>query len=212
MEQNLENSSTFNFVTKVYTRPAQAIGLLEQVRNNLGAYLTARGVSPESMESALQKLEQTLERQLVSFDAGDFGRYRVLIFRMLSQFIDRLGQCELGSPPRMGSLAVFNVFWRDAMLNAAWDRLHMVESHRHRPYFSIYQKCVENPTLMRDELIEKAASLSIIHCPRSFRDLLRQSRRKFLLLLREQIANSLRDSSFEKVNDELSELGLNHHH
>jgi RNA polymerase sigma-70 factor (ECF subfamily) len=172
--------------------------------------------------------EELTQEFAVRFLRGDFrradpqrGRFRDFLkaavrnlaidyWRRQGKAIEPLSQDPRGPSPDP-SLGVgerdqaFLELWRDQLLARTWDALARVEPD----YYAVLRLKTGKPEASSVELAEALAR----SCGRSLsvdavRQLLHRARKRFAQLLVEEVATSIQSSDKQRLQDELSELGL----
>lgn len=199
-----------------YSKPLVAHKLIEQHQSALLTFIKSLVENERKAEALLNALKHSSRYSLFKFEPVDQEKYRKLLYRILKRKIDSSVQelCESALSNRtteIDSATSFRILWRESLLEHAWEALLKVENSVGRPLYSAYRTSVQNPELTTEQLMDVASLRAPFQTPNSFKLLLRDARRMFLDILRSGVVESLHASTDSKVQDELSELGLNFH-
>jgi RNA polymerase sigma factor (sigma-70 family) len=187
------------------------------------AYLNAAVRNSHVADDLAQEFAYRLVR-------GDFrhlnpskGRFRDYIKGVLSNLIadyyrrervkSNAGELdELVDPDDTPPLALEKLFvehWRQDVLRRTWERFNIVSSQRDTPYFEVLQCYAQNTQLTSVELAERLSALRKTPISATAtRQILSRARQMFASCLREEIGESLMNSSPASIDEELCDLGL----
>ncbi len=105
----------------------------------------------------------------------------------------------------------FAIAWRQALLDEAWNRLEQLQQQTSKPYFTVLRARVEQPQWTTRQLFLHLAE----NCPElpsesGLRVFIHRARKRFAVLVRDQVVASLNSPTPAEVEAELIELGLHH--
>jgi RNA polymerase sigma-70 factor (ECF subfamily) len=198
--------------------------LLKQYGNAIQRYLNAKLRDPAVADDIYQDFA-------VKFVRGDFhkaspeiGKFRTflrtVLFRQIADYYrskKRRGDVQLDlqlvDPAADGDVdqkdEQFAEVWRDEMLKKAWDSLFDLETSSGKPWYSVLQLRVRNPTMRSADLARAIGEqLDKPMTSANVRVLLHRAREKFSVLLIETISNSLNSTSVDDIENELADLKL----
>jgi RNA polymerase sigma-70 factor (ECF subfamily) len=116
---------------------------------------------------------------------------------------------EVADPCVAESDPAFLASWRDELLARAWNHLAEVEKEKDQPFFSVLRVRAEHPQMRSEQLAHELTSrLARELTPANTRQLIHRARERFAEFLLEDVAHSLEVPSAERLEEELSELGL----
>jgi RNA polymerase sigma-70 factor (ECF subfamily) len=105
----------------------------------------------------------------------------------------------------------FTLAWRQSLLDDAWRRLEQLQIATAKPYFTILRMRVDQPLLTIKQLHEKLTAVDPRMPPeKTLRVYLHRARKRFAVILLEQVSQSLTNSFRDDLESELIELGLHH--
>jgi len=198
--------------------------LLEQYGKAIRRYLNTKLRDPAAADEVFQDFA-------IKFVRGDFhgvtpekGRFRTFIrtvlFRQVADYYrarKRRGDVQLDVnliEPVADSDddqrdEEFVEVWRDEMLKKAWDLLYDLEKSSGKPWYTVLQLRVKNPTMRSAQLAEAVGEhLEKGISSANVRVLLHRAREKFSVLLIETVSSSLNSTSPDEIEEELAELHL----
>lgn len=104
---------------------------------------------------------------------------------------------------------VFLASWRDDLLARCWEALAEFERKTGKPYFVVLRFRADHPEVRSPEMAEKlSATLGKPLTAVGVRTVLHRAREKFADLLVDEIAQGLEAPTSERLEEELTELGL----
>jgi RNA polymerase sigma-70 factor (ECF subfamily) len=103
----------------------------------------------------------------------------------------------------------FAASWREALLARAWEELAAEEERTRQPIYTVLRFRFDNPTLASAQAAEQlGARLGRPLTAVWVRQALHQARKRFADLLLDEVAHSLESPTYERLEEELEELGL----
>ncbi|MFO0843011.1 MAG: hypothetical protein U0797_11550 [Gemmataceae bacterium] len=120
-----------------------------------------------------------------------------------------LGEPPASAPTLTESEQAFLESWREQLMDRTWHSLAAFEAEAGLPYHTILRFRTDHPLLSSAELAQRlGAHLGKAYSIDAFRQALHRSREKFTELLLEEVEGSLEQPSRERLEQELSDLGL----
>jgi len=167
---------------------------LRFVRGDFHRADPGRGRFRDFLKAALQHL------------VTDYHRQRKRQPEPLPADADQLPAPALDTWP---SDAVFLRYWRQALLDGAWQALEEEQRQTGPPFYSVLRWRVENPQAPTAELAERLGrELGRAFTAAGVRQTLRRARERFAGLLLEEVARSLATSEPDRLEQELIDLDL----
>jgi RNA polymerase sigma-70 factor (ECF subfamily) len=216
-------------VVQAHQGPEEAMGcarrrLLERYGGAVRRYLLGALREPDAAEELFQDFA-------LRFLRGDFrgadpgrGRFRDYLKTALSRLVVayRRRQHRRPGPLRGGAAepAVtdpdptnaeqdFLRSWRDELLARAWNALARAAAQAGQPLYVVLRFRADNADLRSPEMARRlAAQLGRPLTPAGVRQILHRARRRFAEALLDEVAHSLDGPTEERLEQELTELGL----
>lgn len=99
--------------------------------------------------------------------------------------------------------------WKEELLTRAWEELADHEQQTGQPYYTVLRFRSENPAVSSAQMAEQlGAQLGKAYTDAAVRQVLHRAREKYADLLVEEVALSLQTTESDRLEQELTELGL----
>jgi RNA polymerase sigma-70 factor (ECF subfamily) len=198
--------------------------LLERYGGAILRYLTASLHNPAAAEELFQEFA-------LRFLCGDFrladperGRFRdyvkTSLAHLISNYYKQLQRQPRSLDPMHAEPAdatpaspeidpVFLANWRDALLAQAWHALAQAETARTPPFYTVLRFRADHPELSSREMAAQLGTrLGKPLTAPAVRQILHRARERFADLLVEEVAQTLREPTDERLEEEFIDLEL----
>jgi RNA polymerase sigma-70 factor (ECF subfamily) len=205
-------------------RQAAQRALLERYGGAIQRYLLGAVRDPDVAAELFQEFAcQLLQGDLkgATPERGKFRNFlRGVLFHMVAdhhrrkgklpkQLATNLTEPAAPDPILKESEREFLDSWRDELLARTWTRLGELERKKGQPLYTVLRFRAEHPKLKSDELArELSTRLRKEVTAAGVRQMIHRARERFAELLLEDVAHSLELPSIERVEEELTDLGL----
>jgi RNA polymerase sigma factor (sigma-70 family) len=199
--------------------------LLERYGGAVRRYLLGALRDPEAADELFQDFA-------LRFVRGDFfhkaspqrGRFRHFVktslFNLVVDYQRRQRRRRRSTGPMLDEPAVdppsqtdseqnFLASWREQLLDRTWLALSELERQTGSPHYTVLRFRAEQPLLSSAEMAEQlSARLGKVYTVDGIRQALHRARERFAGLLVEEVVQSLENASTDRLEEELSDLGL----
>ena len=221
-------SSLWTFIAQAHGQPGEGAStaqrlLLERYSVPVRRYLLGARRDPDAADEVFQEFAvRFLRGHFKNADPGR-GRFRDYVRRaLINLIIDYQKRRQRAHRPihPAGEPAVsadrstdadreFTERWREELLDRTWLALEEFERRTGRPSYTVLRLRTDHPQLPAEEMAARLGRrLGKGYTAEAFRKALQRAREKFTDLLLEEVCYSLEDPSPERLEEELTDLGL----
>jgi RNA polymerase sigma-70 factor (ECF subfamily) len=222
-------STRWTLLDRVLHGPAEGMAsaqeqMFERYSGAIRRYLLGSLHDEEAAEELAQEFALCfLERGLGGYDP-ERGRFRDyvkgVLFHLIADYHKERRQQPLPLAPDYPEPAVedpslsqqerdFLLCWRDELLARTWSALADVERTTGQPFYTVLRFRADHPVLPSPRIAQElTARLGKPLKAAAVRQTLHRARQRFAELLLEEVAESLKTSALERIEQELSILGL----
>lgn len=183
-------------------------------------YLRASLQDEDAADELFQEFVLKLMRGDFRYADSDKGRFRSMIKTSLYHLIvdyhrrrtrktGMLIEDQVVDPHSGPEEDHFQSAWRNTLLEQVWNRLEQLQQQTGRPYYTTLRCRADHPDWTNPQLREALEHDQVAFPTESaMRVFLHRCRKRFAVLLLDQVAQSLQNLSQEALEDELIALGL----
>jgi RNA polymerase sigma-70 factor (ECF subfamily) len=221
-------TTLWSLVRQAHQAPAEGTTaarreLLERYGRALRRYLLGATGDEDTADELMQEFALRFLRGDFHRADPDQGRFRDFVRTALIRLVSRHRRAQRQQPMSLPDDAIlatqepdedvldaeFLRTWREELLTRTWASLEQHQEETGRPFFLVLRLGVDHPEMRSPELAaELSRQLGKPVTADGARQALHRARVQFATILREEVAQTLDDSSDERLTEELIHLDL----